>query len=137
MEYRLPDNSCSYKCPNDALEMCGGPGVAYTVYKTDAYVPDLHTEEKPNDNKPKGNDRGASPDSRLQCLEPAWEKAYDIFNVVSDKAAGFAQKIQDGFFWVRDKGQELFDICLWNIVVFFSNIMYSLGLWSSEGNIDL
>ncbi|RBR20930.1 uncharacterized protein FIESC28_05082 [Fusarium coffeatum] len=137
MKYSLPSESCSYKCPKDPLEMCGGPDSAYTVYKTDAYVPDLHTEEKPNDEKHKGNDPGASPDSRPQCLEPAWEKAYDIFNVVSDKAAGFAQKIQDGFFWVRDKGQELFDICLWNIIVFFSNIMYGLGLWSSEGNIDL
>ncbi|KAI1061076.1 hypothetical protein LB507_009998 [Fusarium sp. FIESC RH6] len=133
----LPSESCSYKCLKAPLEMCGGPGSAYTVYKTDAYVPDLHTEGKPNDEKHKENDPGASPDSRPQCLEPAWEKAYDIFNVVSEKAAGFAKKIQDGFFLVRDKGQELFDICLWNIIVFFSNIMYGLGLWSSEGNIDL
>lgn len=136
-EAYLPGDSCFYKCPNDALEMCGGPGSAYTVYKTDAYVPDLHTEEKAKDQKPKGDDPSTSPDSRPQCLEPAWEKAYDIFSVVSDKAAAFAQRIQDGFFWVRDKAQGLFDICLWNVLVFFSNIMYSSGLWSSEGDIDL
>ena len=117
--------------------MCGGPGSAYTVYKTDAYVPDLYTEEKSKDKRPKADDPSTSPDSRPQCLEPTWEKAYDIFNIVSDKVAGFAQKIQDGFLWVRDKAQELFDICLWNIIVFVSNIMYGLGLWSSEGNIDL
>ncbi|KAJ4118888.1 hypothetical protein NW768_010627 [Fusarium equiseti] len=137
MKYHLPDDSCFYNCPNDALEMCGGPGLAYTVYKTDAYIPDLHTEEKPKDQTPKGDDPSSSPDSRPQCLEPAWEKAYNVFNVVSDKASGFAQMIQDGFFWIRDKGQELFDVCLWNVLVFFSNIMYSLGFWSSEGDIEL
>jgi len=137
MEYQLPDDSCSYECSNDALEMCGGPGSAYTVYKTDAYVPDLHTEEKQKDKKPKEDDPSTSPDSRPQCSEPAWEKANNIFNMVSDKAADFAQRIQDGFFWVRDKAQGLFDICLWNVLVFFSNIMYSSGLWSSDGDIDL
>ncbi|KAM0232999.1 hypothetical protein ACHAPO_007464 [Fusarium lateritium] len=131
---RVGDEFCSYQCRGDKLEVCGGPSYAYTVYKTDAYMPDLHNEEK---SKPKEEIQSPSPHGRHQCLYPALEKANEIFNVVSDKIAVVAQKVQAGFFWVRDKAQHIFDVCLWNMMLFFSNILYRLGFLSAEGVVEL
>ncbi|KAL4731626.1 hypothetical protein ACLX1H_000602 [Fusarium chlamydosporum] len=99
---RLEDKTCFYTCRGDRREMCGGPSLAYTVYKTSIYIPDLHKEDKS-----RGVDPSSSLNSSLQCLNPALEKAYQVFDVVSRKVAAFTQKLQDGFFWVRDQTQHV------------------------------
>ncbi|KAI6774190.1 hypothetical protein HG531_001039 [Fusarium graminearum] len=134
---RVDDEFCSIGCRGDTLETCGGPSYAYTVYKTDAYMPDLHTEKKPKAKKPKQEDLSPSPDSRPQCLHPALDKVYEVFNEVSDRMAVITQKVRHGFFWLRDKSQHIFDVCLWHVMLFFSNIMYRLGLLSAEGVVEL
>jgi hypothetical protein len=136
---RVEDELCSYQCRGEKLETCGGPSYAYTVYKTDAYMPDLHNEEKSKSKvkMPKEEDPGPSPDSRPQCLHPALEKANEVLNVVAYKAAAVTREIQNGFFWVRDKAQHVFDVCLWNVMVFFSNVLYRLGFLSAEGVVEL
>ncbi|KAG8672863.1 hypothetical protein FPOAC1_006158 [Fusarium poae] len=140
---RVEDQLCSYQCRGDKLEACGGPSYAYTVYKTDAYMPDLQNEEKlksklkPEGKKPKEEIQNPSPDGRHQCLHPALEKANEVFNVVSEKLTAVTLKIQVWFFWIRDKAQHIFDTCLWNVMVFFSNILYRLGFLSAEGAVEL
>ncbi|KAM0370939.1 hypothetical protein HYE67_002044 [Fusarium culmorum] len=134
---RVDDEFCSIECRGDTLETCGGPSYAYTVYKTDAYMPDLHTEKKPKAKKLKQQDLSPSPDIRPQCLHPALDKVNEVFNEVSDRVAAVTQKVQHGFFWVRDKAQHVFDVCLWHVMLFFSNIMYRLGLLSAEGVVEL
>ncbi|RGP80014.1 hypothetical protein FLONG3_1785 [Fusarium longipes] len=129
---RVDDKWCSYSCRGDRLEMCGGAKARYTVYKTDAYKPDLQKEKKL-----KHEDPSPSLDDRPQCLHPILENAHEMFNEASTKVATVTQSVQDGFFWVRDKGQDIFDVCLWNIMVFFSNVLYRLGLSSGGDGIEL
>ncbi|KAF5625776.1 hypothetical protein F25303_11246 [Fusarium sp. NRRL 25303] len=129
---RVPDDKCWFTSIFDTREQCGGPDDAYSVYRLGSDSSD--TEE--ND-VAKGDNPSNSPVKRPQCLHHGVERIYETSSWAITKVGEFAQNARDGLAGFLDKAQDIFDACLWKVMVTFSDVMYSLGWRSSSGDVDL
>ncbi|KAI1022325.1 hypothetical protein LB505_007321 [Fusarium chuoi] len=129
---RVADDKCWFTSIFDTREQCGGPNYAYSVYRLGSDSSD--TEE--NDVN-KGDNPSNSPVKRPQCLHHGVERIYETSSWAITKVGEFAQNARDGLAGFLDKAQNIFDACLWKVMVAFSDVMYSLGWRSSSGDVDL
>ncbi|KAF4956993.1 hypothetical protein FGADI_3405 [Fusarium gaditjirri] len=129
---RVAGDKCWFTSIFDTREQCGGPDDAYSVYRLGSDLTD--TEEK---EVPKGDDPSNSPVGRPQCLHHGMERIYETSSWTMTKISELAQNIREGLGGFLDKAQDVFDACLWRVMVALSDVMYSLGWKSSSGDVDL
>ncbi|KAH7470027.1 hypothetical protein FOMA001_g14285 [Fusarium oxysporum f. sp. matthiolae] len=129
---RINDDKCWFTSIFDTREQCGGPDDAYSVYRLGSNWPDPEEKEVP-----KGDNPSNSPVKRPQCLHHGMERIYETSSWAITKIGEFAQNVRDGLAGFLDKAQDVFDACLWRVMVAFSDVMYSLGWRSSSGDVDL
>ncbi|KAF4944979.1 hypothetical protein FSARC_14535 [Fusarium sarcochroum] len=127
---RIDDKKCWHGCRLDHREMCGGPN-AFSVYNLGREKTGHGKESAP----------GASPVTRPQCSHSGLERVKEASSWVASEAAELGHKAQKEFSGFVDKAQDVFDACLWKVMVTFSNVMVRLG-WASNdggqaGDIDL
>ncbi|KAF9768880.1 hypothetical protein IL306_013774 [Fusarium sp. DS 682] len=131
---RLNDDKCWFTSIFDRREQCGGPDDAYSVYRLGSNLSD---PEKEIEEVQRGGNPSNSPVQRPQCLHHGMERIYETSSWVITKIGDFFQKVRDAFTGFVDKAQDVFDACLWRVMVVFSDLMYSLGWVSSSGDVDL
>ncbi|EMT71379.1 hypothetical protein FOC4_g10009878 [Fusarium odoratissimum] len=129
---RIDDDKCWFTSIFDTREQCGGPDNAYSVYRLGSNWSDPEEKEIP-----KGDNPSNSPVKRPQCLHHGMERIYETSSWAITKIGEFAQNVRGGLAGFLDKAQDIFDACLWRVMVAFSDVMYSLGWRSSSGDVDL
>ncbi|EXM16208.1 Carbohydrate-binding WSC [Fusarium oxysporum f. sp. vasinfectum] len=129
---RIDDDKCWFTSIFDTREQCGGPDDAYSVYRLGSNWSDPEEKEVP-----KGDNPSNSPVKRPQCLHHGMQRIYETLSWAITKIGEFAQNVRDGLAGFLDKAQDVFDACLWRVMVAFSDVMYSLGWRSSSGDVDL
>ncbi|CVL07320.1 hypothetical protein FPRO06_12327 [Fusarium proliferatum] len=129
---RVTDDKCWFTSIFDPREQCGGPDDAYSVYRLGSDSSDTEENDVPNGDNPSN-----SPVKRPQCLHHGVERIYETSSWAITKVGELAQNARDGLAGFLDKAQDIFDACLWRVMVKFSDVMYSLGWRSSSGDVDL
>ncbi|KAF5024413.1 hypothetical protein F66182_3499 [Fusarium sp. NRRL 66182] len=119
---RIDDSKCWYTCLRDAREMCGGP-LAVTVYDTKMKSVGHKT----------GSESSTSPLTKpWQCPHPALERVMDGSWWVVDNVVSSAGKAHRAFTSFLDKAQDVFDACLYRVMVAMTDAMFRMGLMSAE-----
>ncbi|SPJ87835.1 uncharacterized protein FTOL_12304 [Fusarium torulosum] len=124
---KVSDSKCSTICPGWADQVCGGRGV-WSVHNTGTNLnvgSDVPRTEK-------GNNPSNSPTARPQCTIPGLESIYEAFSWVVTKVEGFAHNLSEAIGGFIDGAQDIFDACLWRVMVFVSDAIYS-----GEGDVGL
>ncbi|KAF5609341.1 uncharacterized protein FSUBG_4134 [Fusarium subglutinans] len=129
---RVADDKCWFTSIFDTREQCGGPDDAYSVYRLYYDLSEMEDKEVS-----KGDNPSNSPAKRPQCLHHGMERIYETSSWAITKIREFAQNAREGLAGFLDKAQNVFDACLWRVMVTFSDVMYSLGWRSSSGDVDL
>ncbi|KAF5679685.1 hypothetical protein FCIRC_6064 [Fusarium circinatum] len=129
---RVADDKCWFTSIFDTREQCGGPDDAYSVYRLYYDLSEIEDKEVS-----KGDNPSNSPVTRPQCLHHGMERIYETSSWAITKIGEFAQNAREGLAGFLDKAQNVFDACLWKVMVTFSDVMYSLGWRSSSGDVDL
>ncbi|KAF4454452.1 hypothetical protein F53441_3079 [Fusarium austroafricanum] len=136
---RVDDDDCSFRLGRfQGPEMSGGPGWAYSVYRISSdksAAPSKPAPEKEEGQK--GDNPSTSPVTRPQCPHHGMDRVYETTSWVITKIGEFAQNARDAFGRFVDKAQDVFDACLWQVMVVFYDVMYRLGFVSSDGGIEL
>jgi hypothetical protein len=117
---KVSDSECSTICPGWAGQVCGGHSV-WSVYNTGTNLnvgSDVPRTEK-------GNNPSDSPTARPQCKIPVLESIYEVFSWVVTRVEGFAHNVREAVGRFIDGAQDIFDACLWRVMVFVSDAIYS------------
>ncbi|KAJ4264459.1 hypothetical protein NW762_005659 [Fusarium torreyae] len=118
---RIDDKKCWFGCGTDYREMCGSEN-AFSVYDLSHGKAGHGKESAP----------GASPVTRPQCSHNGLERVKEASSWVASEAVELGRDAKKVFSGFVDKAQDVFDACLWKVMVTFSDVTVRLG-WVSDG----
>ncbi|KAF5662710.1 hypothetical protein FHETE_7816 [Fusarium heterosporum] len=140
--FKVDHHKCNIPCTGSNMEICGGLGT-WSIWNTGADFDKTSDRLEINKVKVEGNETrhgvylGDSPAAKQQCSHSGLESIYETSSWIMERMAKFAHGAGEVVSGFLDNAQDVFDACLWNVMVFTTNIMYKLGWMSGEGGVDL